>query len=159
MSVTFVTVDRFATETEAHVLVMRLRDAGLHPFVANTQLQGSKGGGIFGEAHLWVQVPQEELSDAQEIAASKLPALSDEDEFAMNEQAEALARCPACGADKVDYTEDERLDRGKLCGLRLSLDAVNASPRRCTPPRRCYVAPDSSGRAPHRDFLLGAYVP
>jgi Zn ribbon nucleic-acid-binding protein len=124
MSVTFVTVDRFASETEAHVLVMRLRDAGLHPFVANTQLQGAKGSAGFGQVYLWVQVPEEELSAAQEIAAAKLPALSDEDELSMAEQAEALARCPACHAESVDYAETNGWIVGTCaaCGHRWTLE-------------------------------------
>ena len=113
MSITFVTIDRFASEAEAQLLVIRLRDAGLHPYVANTHLQGSKGAVAFAQAYIWVQVPEEEVSDAQEIAAKKLPPLTDAESADLEAEADALALCPECQSERVEYAESG----GKILGV------------------------------------------
>ena len=65
-----------------------------------------------------MQVPEAEVSDAQEIAAKKLPALSDAESAALDDEADALALCPTCHSEKIEYAESG----GKILGVCAACD-------------------------------------
>ena len=124
MSNSFVTIAQFPSEIEAKLLADRLLEAGFHPRLANDQLQRALGTVYAYTNSVWVQVPEEEASNAQEIAATKLPTLSENQERDLEAEADALAVCPACGAEGVDYAETNGGIAGtcSACGHRWTLE-------------------------------------
>ncbi|MGC4045965.1 MAG: DUF2007 domain-containing protein [Armatimonas sp.] len=107
MSLNLETVARFPNAAEAEFLVIRLRDKGIHAHIANQFTHTLKGAIPFGITDLWVQVAPEDLSQAQEIAAQKLPDLDASDAAALEDAADMLATCPNCGADSPEYSEED----------------------------------------------------
>lgn len=124
MSVTFVTIAQLPSEIEAKLLADRLQEAGFHPRLANDQLQRALGTVYAYANSVWVQVPEDEASNAQEIAARKQPSLTDAESAELDDEAEALARCPACRAESVDYAETHGWIVGTCaaCGHRWTLE-------------------------------------
>jgi hypothetical protein len=122
MSVAFVTIAQFPSEIEAKLLADRLQEAGFHPILANNQIYNVRG--TAGLAYVWVQVPEDEASNAQEIAARKQPSLTDAESAELDDEAAALARCPACHAESVDYAETNGWIVGTCaaCGHRWTLE-------------------------------------
>jgi SPOR domain len=105
MNEPFVTVGQFPSEAQAQLLVIRLGDAGIPARLANNQIHNIRDLTGYG-AYVWVQVAPENTSQAQEIAAHRLPELSDTELQDLDAEADALAACPACGAAEPEYTED-----------------------------------------------------
>ena len=124
MSESLVTIGQFPSEIEAQLLADRLRDAGFHPILANNQLQRALGSVYAYSNSVWVQVPEGEASNAQELAAQKLPALSDADELALEDEADALALCPKCHSENIEYAEAGSWILGNCpaCGHRWTLE-------------------------------------
>ena len=124
MSTNLETIGRFSTEAEAEFLVMRLRDKGITAHIANQFTHTLSGAVPFTTADIWVQVASEDVSQAQEIAAQKLPDLDESEAAALEAAAEELATCPNCGADSPEYIEDggQILGSCPACGHRWALE-------------------------------------
>ncbi len=105
MSQPFVTVGQFPSEAQAQLLLIRLHDAGIPARLANNQVHNVRDLAGYA-AYVWVQVAPENASQAQEIAARKLPELSGDELQDLDDEADALACCPACGAPEPEYAED-----------------------------------------------------
>jgi hypothetical protein len=106
MSEPFVTVGQFPSEAQAQLLVIRLEGAGIPARLANNQVHHVRDLAGYA-AYVWVQVAPNHASQAQEIAARRLPELSDAESEQLDAEADALAACPACGANEPEYTEDD----------------------------------------------------
>ncbi len=111
MNEPFVTVGQFPSEAQAQLLLIRLHDAGIPARLANNQIHNIRDLAGYA-AYVWVQVAPTHASQAQEIAARKLPDLSDHELQDLDTEADALAHCPACGAPEPEYAEDS----GKIWG-------------------------------------------
>jgi hypothetical protein len=100
-----VTIAQVRSETEAQFALLRLTDAGIVARLANRNIHAVRDMAGYA-AYIWVQVAEPDAERARAVLAEPLPELSVGDEIAMTLEAEALARCPECGKEDVEYSHD-----------------------------------------------------